>query len=179
MMPASAGILPALASALDPPALPLRFGKNRRCGRRRLGSRATGRLWRTVAPARPFARIAPSRRLRVRHRRPCRAPTGADSFLRSGFSPTLRSRACVPSAQAPWETVNFSRAAPALACGAQAAPVRDARSRSYSFRNCQPLISPFYTRSRSYRCAISTPRDHSASPSLRARPAASALRPPL
>jgi hypothetical protein len=28
-MPASAGILPALASALDPPALPLRFGSNR------------------------------------------------------------------------------------------------------------------------------------------------------
>jgi len=54
-----------------------------RCGRRRLGSRAHGRLWRFVARAQPIARIAPFRRLRSRHRRPCRAPTGADSFLHS------------------------------------------------------------------------------------------------
>ena len=32
-----------------------------RCGRRRLGSLAHGRLWRLVAQARPLARIAPSR----------------------------------------------------------------------------------------------------------------------
>ena len=65
-----------------------------RCGRRRLGSRAIGRLWRFVARARPFARIALRRRLRSRHRRPCRATTCADSFLHSRLSPALRSRAC-------------------------------------------------------------------------------------
>ncbi len=72
-----------------------------RCGRRRLGSRAIGRLWRFVARARPFARIAPRRGLRSRHRRPCRATTFADSFLHSRPSSALRSRACAPSALAP------------------------------------------------------------------------------
>jgi hypothetical protein len=63
---------------------PLRFRLTAlRCGRRRLGSRAHGRLWRFVARAQPFARIAPFRRLRSRHRRPCRAPTCADSSLHS------------------------------------------------------------------------------------------------
>ena len=52
-------------------------------GRRRLDSRAIGRLWRFVVRARPFARIAPCCRLRSRHRRPCRATTCADSFLHS------------------------------------------------------------------------------------------------
>lgn len=45
--------------------------------------------------------------------------------------------------------------------------------RSFSSSDCQPLISPGYTRSRSYRSAISTPRKPFASPALvsRARPA--------
>jgi len=45
-----------------------------RCGRRRLVSRAHGSLWRFVAKAQPFARFALFRKLRSRHRRPCRAP---------------------------------------------------------------------------------------------------------
>lgn len=69
------GIFPAVAEAPDPPALPLRFRLAfGRCGRRRLGSRAAGRLWRCVAPARPSARIASRRRLRSRHRRPDALP---------------------------------------------------------------------------------------------------------
>ena len=76
-----------------------------RCGRRRLGSRAIGRLWRFVARARPFARIAPRRRLRSRHRRPCRATTCTDSFLHSRPSPALRSRAFAPTALAPFKRV--------------------------------------------------------------------------
>jgi len=81
---ARAGEFPALA-------LPLRFRlPSVPCGRRRLGSRANDRLWRFVVRARPFARVAPRRRLRSRHRRPCRAATCADSFLRS------RPVACTP-----------------------------------------------------------------------------------
>jgi len=38
----------------------LRSGAGVRCGRRRLGFRAHGRLWRLVGQARPLARIAPS-----------------------------------------------------------------------------------------------------------------------
>ena len=49
----------------------------------RTPSSANGRLWRFVVRARPFAMIAPRRRLGSRHRRPCRASTCADSFLRS------------------------------------------------------------------------------------------------
>jgi hypothetical protein len=49
----------------------------------RTPSRALCRLWRFVVRARPFARIAPRRGLRSRHRRPCRASTCADSSLRS------------------------------------------------------------------------------------------------
>src|SRR5690606_31742939 len=55
-----------------------------------LGSSAHGRLWRFVVRARPFAWIAPCRRLWSRHRRPCRASTCADSSLRS------RPVACTP-----------------------------------------------------------------------------------
>jgi len=56
----------ARASAVGTPVLPAPIPALAiRCGRRRLGYRAHGRLWRYVARARPFARIAPTRRLAV------------------------------------------------------------------------------------------------------------------
>jgi hypothetical protein len=82
-----------------------------RCARRRLRFRAHSRLWREVAPARPPARIAPSRRLRARHRRLCRASTCADSSLPSRRSPALRS-APARQPRSLREEGNFSRAAP-------------------------------------------------------------------
>lgn len=82
-----------------------------RCGRRRLRFRAHSRLWRDVAQARPPARIAPSRKLQVRHRRLCRASTCADSSLHSRRSPALRS-APARQPRSPMGEGNFSWAAP-------------------------------------------------------------------
>ena len=81
------------------------------CGRRRLRFRAHSRHWREVAQTRPLVSIAPSPRLRARHRRLCRASPCADSSLHSRRSPALRSAPARQPRSLMGEG-NFSRAAP-------------------------------------------------------------------
>jgi len=72
-----------------------------RSGRRRLGSRAHGRLWRFVVRARPFARIAPGRRLSGRDTGGLAAlPPAPTPSSAPGPSPSLRSHTCAPGGPA-------------------------------------------------------------------------------
>ena len=90
-MPVDAGILPALAAALGTPALPLRFRlASVRCGRRRLGSRAIGRLWRFVA------RAPTIRQDRSPSQAPVATPAALPRYHLHRLLPPLPPVACTP-----------------------------------------------------------------------------------
>jgi hypothetical protein len=142
------------------PGLRSRYGSGRlgREGRRRLGC---GALVRLLTKTR--VRRTSSGSLRVS---PCATPADLP-HLRWAPTPPALPRLALPFTSAlsrhrgPFAPVS-DRSVAAGAGRARSGNLARTSIDSY----CQPLISPVYTGSRSYRSAISTPREHAASPSL-------------